>query len=471
MNILLELDKEYRRLMNWMVKNPTETLKARKDFQEKVIKRRCVYDAAPFHLTLMPLFVKEKSYKLLKETTEVMDRIIDKVLNLYYKEAYIRDYFPFWQLPKEWIDADPGYLKPTVINRHDVLYDGKNLKFIEFNTDNPGGIGWTDIYEDLYREHPLYKELINKYSISTKRAIVKELFNSSLECYKEMGFSEEPRLCLVNFRDIGGNHAETEVIRDYFVENGVEANIVDTRDLELKNGRLYTGSIKYSIIIRTLRAEFFMRFPRDIKDFITGVTNKSACMLNSFRATIGSHKTIHSFLSNPLNHNYFTESEIKYINKYIPWTRRLDETVTLSREGDEVTLKSYVLLNREKLVLKPSEGAGGFKVMVGKTTPELKWKETFEENFGDPNWIIQEYMDIPTLKIPVIKKNKIVIENKFFNLSPYCIGGKYAGILGRVSDKDVINVSAGGGVMPIFPLRSEKETDMPENKSIQSASK
>jgi len=94
---------------------------------------------------------------------------------------------------------------------------------------------------------------------------------------------------------------------------------------------------------------------------------------------------------------------------------------------------------------------------VGKTTPELKWKETFEAYQGDPSWIVQEYTEIPTLKIPVIKKNKIVLEDKYFNLSPYCIGGKYVGVLGRTSDKDVINVSAGGGILPVFPLRNESD--------------
>lgn len=453
MSIFQELDKEYRTLMNWMVKNPTETLKARKDFQEKVIKKRCIYGQAPFHITLMPLFLKEKSLRLLQETTEIMDELNDRIIRLYFEDPYVRDYFPYWHLPKEWIDADPGYRKPSVINRHDVLFDGKNLKFIEFNTDNPGGIGWTDIYETLFKEHPLYTELISKYGAAKDRGVVTGLFNTVMDYYKESGFGDDPRIALVSFRGIAGNLAEGEIVRDFFVQQGVEAHMLDARDFELKDNRLWAGGIKYPIILRTLRAEFYTRYPREVRDFIRGVTSKAAIMFNSFRSVIGSHKTQLSFLSNPLNHHYFSQKEIKYIQKYIPWTRRLDETVTLSKEGDEVSLRTYVLAKREELVLKPSWGAGGYQVVVGTSTPEHKWREIVEEREGDPSWIVQEFMEIPEVKIPVIKKNKIVVENKYFNLSPYCIGGKYAGILGRVSEKDVINVSAGGGLIPIIPLK------------------
>jgi len=455
MSILTELDKEYRRLMNWMVKNSDETLRARRDFQEKVVKRRCFYGITPFNFTMMPLFLKEKSYTLLKDATEVMDSLLDKVVNLYFNDTFVRDSFPYWHIPREWVEADPGYIKPTNINRLDVLFDGRTLKFIEFNSDNPGGVGWTDIFEELFKEHPLYKDFIRDYGIESDKAIVTGLHKAVMERYDEMGLPDPPRLALATFRDISGGHSESDIIRDFFISMGIEASVVDPRDFEFNCGRLQAGGINYTAVHRCLKAEFFMRYPRELRDFIKAVNGKGACMLNSFRAVIGSHKTILSFISNPVNQHYFTEKERKYIKKHIPWTRRFDETVTLSKEGEEVNLRSYILSKREELVMKPSWGAGGYHVMVGRTTPELKWKETFEACQGDPSWIVQEYTEIPVLKIPVIKKNKIVLEDKYFNLSPYCIGGRYVGVLGRTSDKDVINVSAGGGILPVFPLRKE----------------
>ena len=86
----------------------------------------------------------------------------------------------------------------------------------------------------------------------------------------------------------------------------------------------------------------------------------------------------------------------------------------------------------------------------------MKWNSVVENYSGDPGWIVQDYTEIPTVKLPVIRKNKIVFENKFLNISPYVFNGKYVGSLGRVSDKDVINVSSGGGIIPIFTVKEDE---------------
>jgi hypothetical protein len=37
---------------------------------------------------------------------------------------------------------------------------------------------------------------------------------------------------------------------------------------------------------------------------------------------------------------------------------------------------------------------------------------------------------------------------KRFNINPFGVGGGYAGCITRISDRAVINVSAGGGLLP-----------------------
>ncbi|MFN8576275.1 MAG: hypothetical protein U0354_05415 [Candidatus Sericytochromatia bacterium] len=453
-----ELTKSYKELTNWMVKNPEEVIKQRQEFQERVIKKRCFYGNSAMPTTLMPLFLKQKSLQLIKYACEVADTIIERTLELYFTDDYVREYFSFHPpIPKEWIYNDTGYKKRTIINRLDILFDGKNLRFVEFNTDNPGGRGWTDIYEELYKESNMYKGLIEDFGQPTSRNIVKGEFDAIMSCYKEMGFKDTPRLALVDFSS-SGVRGDVEIIRDYFIEHGVEANIIDGRDFEYRNGHLYSNGVKFNMLHRGMRAEFFLRYPRELKDFHKGVKDRAACLVNSFQAVLGSEKTMLSFISNPINHHYFNEEQVKVIRKHIPWTRKFDETITMSKEGEEVTLKAYMIAKRDELVIKPATGAGGYGVMVGKTTDPMKWNDVVEAYSGDPGWIVQEYADIPQVKLPVIKKNKIVFENKYLNISPYVFNGKYVGSLGRVSDKDVINVSSGGGIIPIFGIKHEESS-------------
>jgi glutathionylspermidine synthase len=454
-----ELTKSYKELMNWMVKNPGDVIKQRQEFQERVIKKRCFYGNSAMPTTLMPLFLKQKSLQQIKYACEVADQIIERTLDLYFTDDYVKEYFAHHPvIPREWLHANPGYKKHTIINRLDILFDGKNLRFVEFNTDNPGGRGWTDIYEELYSESPLYKGLIQDFGQASERNIVKGEFEALMSCFKEMKIKDKPRLALVDFSS-SGVRGDTEIIRDYFIEHGVEANIIDARDLEFKkDGKLYSNGVKFNMIHRGLRAEFFLRYPRELKDFHKGIQNQSACMVNSFKAVLGSEKSMLSFISNPINFHYFNEEQIKVIKKHIPWTRKFDETITMSKEGEEVTLKSYMMAKKDELVIKPATGAGGYGVMVGKSTDQLKWNDVVEGYSGDPGWIVQEYAEIPQIKLPVIRKNKVVIENKYLNISPYVFNGKYVGSLGRVSEKDVINVSSGGGIIPIFAIKHEDQS-------------
>jgi hypothetical protein len=459
-DIVQHLDKAYRDLSRWMVKHPKEVIRQRQEFSAQLIKKRCVYGEATMKTTLMPLFLKPKSLELISKVAMELDRVIDKVIGLYFEDPSIRDYFPYHDVPKEWIEHDPGYKKPTVINRLDALFDGKTLKFIEFNADNPGGRGWTDMYEDVYRQHPLYKDLIGSFGTRADRPIAQGVFNSMSRClaeYQGRDPAEPPpkgtRMAIATFSGSGA-HGDEEIVRDFFIERGVETNLIDPRDMELKKGKLYSNGVKFDLILRSMKAQYYLRYPREVRDFIQGVTSGAACLVNSFRALLGSEKAILSFLTNPLTQDRLTESERKLIQKHVPWTRKLDETITLSKEGDEVDLREYVVTHKDELVLKPSWGAGGYGVLVGKSAKREDWEACVAENMGAPWWTVQEYVEIPQLTLPVIKQGKVVLEKKYLNLSPFVFGGQYVGLLGRVSDKDVINVSAGGGLIPVFPMKA-----------------
>jgi glutathionylspermidine synthase len=455
-----DLEKTYRDLMNWMVKNPDDVLAARQEIQFKLIKKRFVYGDSTMQTTLMPIFLKRESLEKIRRTSEILDGVIEKVIRLYFDDEYVRSYYPIhFEVPRSWLHSDTGYVRASTINRHDVLFDGKTLKYIEFNTDNPGGKGWTDLLEQLFRQHPLYKDLID-YSADGDRRVLHGIMDALLQANQEAGGPSKPRIALVSFRDLG-SRGDEEIVRDFFIEKGLETNLIDPRDLEHRNGGLYSNGVKFDLLLRSLKARYFLNYPRELTDFHRGVMSRAACMVNSWRALLGAEKSVMSFLTNPINHPYFTPEEVKVIKDHVPWTRMFDETVALSPTGEEVSLKAYMLRHREDLVIKPSAGAGGEGVMVGRTTDPVVWKDTINEHIGSPTWVVQEYVAIPQIKLPVIQKNKVVVESKFLNLSPYVFGGKYAGILGRVSAKDVINISAGGGMIPVFPVKEDKGDDTP----------
>jgi hypothetical protein len=69
------------------------------------------------------------------------------------------------------------------------------------------------------------------------------------------------------------------------------------------------------------------------------------------------------------------------------------------------------------------------------------------QHIEEESWVVQEYVDIPTDIYPEIGDG-ISFKRKFVNINPFALKGKYSGAITRVSDNAVINVSAGGGLVP-----------------------
>ncbi len=439
---------------SWMESHPHEVIRQRMQFLEKLNKKRCSYgENTALPITLTPLFLKDESQKLIARVAEILERAMDKVIVAYKHDQRVRDYFLYTDIPEEWIDWDPGFKKPTVINRHDALFDGKNLKFIEFNTDNPGGRGWTGVYEKLFTEQDFCRDLIQNYVNENRPHLLQLFLDSLLSCYREYGgTAERPRIGLASYKQyLTGSDAE--IVRDFCIEKGFESHFVDPRELEHRSGRLYSNNVPFDIINLSIRFVFFKRYPRELREFLAAIRERSVCTVNPFRAIIGSQKEIMSLMTNSENHDLFDEEEIEAIKEHIPWTRKLDETITLSPEGTDISLHEYLLKHRETMVLKPTGGAGGQGVYVGKITDKAQWEQAVEHTMGSSWWIAQEAMDIPEYEFPVLKDGKVIREKRNLNINPYVFNGKYAGMLGRVSSSKVVNVSSGGGLIPIFPLK------------------
>jgi hypothetical protein len=76
------------------------------------------------------------------------------------------------------------------------------------------------------------------------------------------------------------------------------------------------------------------------------------------------------------------------------------------------------------------------------------WARIIAEHAERADFIVQEYVPVPEEMFPVIEDGHVQMRLKRFNINPFGIGGRYAGSITRISDRAVVNVSAGGGLLP-----------------------
>jgi len=256
---------------------------------------------------------------------------------------------------------------------------------------------------------------------------------------------EIPVVAIVDWTDVS-TYSEFELHQQYFRNHGIETIIATPQEFSIRNGKALVGGQEVHLIYkRVITRELVARWEQ-VGTFVEAIREGLVCCCNSFRSFIVGNKKVLSVITDQRFNSIFTEAEKQLIKDTIPWTRVLADS-TVNFYGKEVKLKSFVPEHKDLLVLKPSNKYGGKDVYIGQETPQSTWEEIMNKHIENEIWVVQEFVDIPTDLYPEIS-DSVRFKSKYVNINPYALNGNYSGTITRVSDSQVINVSAGGGLVP-----------------------
>lgn len=444
------LHVEYLLKKQWLCAYPQKTAKLAANLEQRLREAQCASDGKVVPVSLMPLLLGASDIHLLQYTSQIIYQCIQKTIDACLASPRVRQYLGYEELPKEWLASDPGYKTHCLMVRLDALFDGKNVKYLEFTTDHPTAQALTDAVRGVIASHPFYKTLVMFPEEEEKPAVMEAAFNATKEAYQEFRqgkVSAPPRVVFLDYRE-SGRSQEVQAGVDFFNQRGIKATLADPRDFQFKDGVAYVGDQRVDVVRRNVKASKLVSCQNDIQPFIKGYLARAFCMLNSFRAVYGNEKSIIAIMSNPDFHHLYDEEEIRVIKRHIPWTRRLADLETQDPSGNKIEMAKFLRENRERVVLKPSYGTQD--VLLGMATPIADWDKMVAQYAGNKDWVVQEYIPVPTLRLPVIQNKKVTLPQKYYNVNPFVINGRYAGALGRFSDSPVVNINAGGGILPLI---------------------
>ena len=450
------LNNEYR---DYFMEYPDQVTTDLKRLEQFLVEHHCTFRGVSMPTLLKPNFISRAQSMLLKEAVEVMSRALTKVIRLYLEDDRVREIMGFSEREEELFRIEPGYSNPLVVSRLDAFLEGISLKFLEFNCDSPAGIAYADVMEDGFRE--LFKEYPFLASYQIEYARRQDMLLTSLtDCYREFRIQkrqmpEKPVIAIVDWADVS-TYSEFEMHRNHFMENGFETVIVTPQDFVIRNGKALAGGQEVHLVYkRVITRELVSRWD-EVEAFLGAVREGLVCCCNSFRSLIVGNKKILSVITDPRFNSIFDHREYELIRNTIPWTRVLAAS-TEKYHGEEVALETFIPENRKSLVLKPSNKYGGKDVYIGRETPQSVWEEVMNRHLEDRIWVVQDFVDIPTGDFPEVG-DSVRFKDKYVNINPFALNGNYSGTITRVSESQVINVSAGGGLVPTlaaFPRNSE----------------
>jgi uncharacterized circularly permuted ATP-grasp superfamily protein len=332
----------------------------------------------------------------------------------------------------------------VALSRVDGFVTPEGIRFIEINSDAPAGFGYADRMTEVFTQLPLVAAMKTDDSLSvigSVDALVAEL--------RTQARVASPRVAIVDMRTVR-TRPDQEILREEFLERGLDAVLVDPRDMHVAADRLIAAGAPVDVVYRRTVISEVLAIEKDARAFFEAYERGLAVFVNSFRCYLSEDKAFFAMLTDERFEALLSPEERGFVAAHVPWTRKVEDRST-SWRGKTIDLVPWMEAYRSQLVLKPSHGYGGASVAIGSAVDELTWSGAIQTAVTQGGWIVQERVPIPEEEFPVFEEaGEMRFELLKVNTNPFYVGGAEVGAVTRVSRDPVINVSSGGGSVPTF---------------------
>jgi hypothetical protein len=413
-------------------------------------ERDVVFAERPIPFVLMPHFVSPGQVRRIRGAVVRLSRVLDRFCDAYPRDAALREELALPRDEDALVRMEPGYPGATRVCRLDAFLAGYVVRFLEFNADSPAGLGYTDVlHEGLRRAIDLPR--VRAEFDTAYAPMLPELVRTWLEAYRSFrtGAADLPERPAVAIVDTPATPSlpELRIVGAAARAAGLDARVATLDELTYEGGLLRAGGEPVHLVSRRVLLDELLAGAPGTDALVAAAREGRACLVNPFRSRVANNKKLMALMQDPRFAHLLEPDEAEAVRETVPWTRVLRGGRSTCG-GWTVDLLPFVSDNRERLVLKPASDYGGHGVLLGVETDQERWDRTIAEHAELDDYVVQEYVPVPEEMFPVVEDGHVHMRLKRFNINPFGVGGRYAGTITRISDRAVVNVSAGGGLLP-----------------------
>lgn len=450
---VLQVEKEFDAILKNLESAPVTGKMIMNQLTQRYIEEKCLASGKPFPTFLKPAFISPAQMEMVKNVTNIIMKCLEKVSNLYFEDRQFHPYFEMAPGEDEIASVRMKYPNKVQHARLDAFMEGDSLQFCEFNCDTPGGPGYSDIQVDLILQTEPLIQLQKKYQI-VRDTFMQNVLDSLLACYRFHGWDGKgyPRILIHTIFDLDPTRDELYVLQKYFESKGYETLVAEPDACKLHNGKLMVADKPVELVYRRGATQWWITHKEKFEALWNAYKNGLICMANPLNSKLAGKKSLMAVLQSDFMQSKLTDIEKEVVARHVPWTRLVENTTT-GYNGKTVNLLEFLTNNREIMVLKPIGLYGGKNVAIGRDLSQKDWVESLSTAVKE-RYVAQEYIPIPVINLPVFSDNGLVFEPKKINMNFFAFNGSYAGGMARVSDSSIINISAGGGLIPIMLVQN-----------------
>jgi hypothetical protein len=423
----------------------------------------------PCPLTLLP---DQLGY--LHYVTQLLNNALKRLPELYMQDFAVREALRLSPDEEKWLwDCwGPSQRENNpVFGRLDAVIDfispmwKDSLVFVEPNLTGIGGLHLVPTSEQILAEIilPELEEHDSSLRLEVGRDIRELLIQEMLEHLQAIGRPAQ-QICFIDPKYAGSGPDEQEALaRYYYDRHGLGILHADPAELTLKDGEacyegtpIDLGYRDYSVLdLMALRE-------RGIDIEPMRLLFRQNRMISSIAAELD-QKSCWEVLSDiQFMQKYFSAEERSVFRRHIPWTRILSDRATTLPEGEYGGLLDYVRQDQERLVLKPNRAYGGEGVLLGHLVEAGEWDAAVNKSLADPErWVVQRLASIPVSEFPVLAPDGSIHLEPFYTVMGFASTRYGLSILGRASQKQVVNVAQRGGMCALMMGRPRRKLTGP----------
>jgi glutathionylspermidine synthase len=363
----------------------------------------------------VPFYIDRYSFESLKECSEVLDKLVMKVLTSINSEhSKFKAYMDDFQFRDKILSLSSKPV-PAFWTRFDGFKKaGGGIFFSEFNYDKP--CAQREIIESSYLKPKNDPNIDFVKSLKEKfKAIVTERFNAS----------EGIKVAML----IDPCHYEEHHLSHLFIDLlGDEFEIIPAgpKNFRVQEDKVYVFDKEIQVILRLFPTEFLYEV-NDFEQILTLFDCGKVLLLNDPRVIICQAKSLFAYLWELTESNspLLTDIEKQAVKESLPYTIMFNQALTEELKN-----------NRNKYVIKSVFGRYSEEVYIGKLCTEVEWGLILKHVLESSKLhIVQEFCEIHKEATSyVAAMDKYGDCEAYANFGIFLISGDFSGICIRWSE-------------------------------------
>ena len=410
-------------------------------------------------LTLRPRIIDRKKRNALWQIVRTLDGAFQKLARLYLQNSSLRILFPFEPRELNWISMmrSADYHPGAIVSRWDAntTFGDEDWKegfcVFEVNGVGVGGLWYGPASAEVALKAvvPELKKIDSRFRPIPHHDMRRLLLGTLLTQRKKLNRTRGV-MALAMEKASGSNYVEFECLARFYRKLGYPTLVTEPTDFTLKEDEIFARGKKIDILYRdTTLSELCLLEEKDYDLRALRTAFKRGQVVSSLEGEFD-HKSAFEVFTHPDYAGAFNAQERKLFKTYILWTRLLTERKTTDWKEKSVDLVPFTLKNQSALVLKPNRLYGGQGVVFGRDVSRLVWEKKIEAVLRETgDWVIQRLGQLRTKRFFRPTSNG-AREKELYVVSGFFATDKGLGIVGRMSERTVVNVARRGGLTPIL---------------------